>query len=479
MEVFVVAAEAREPRKTGIRVVGDVPWGTHFCHFYETEEDLLDILIPYFKEGLENNEFCMWVVFDPIDEKRAREVLLRHVPDAELHLAAGRIEIVPHAEWYLRDGDFDLRRVISGWEEKLAVALAKGFDGMRVNGNESWLTEDDWKNFTEYEHRLNRMIADRRMIVLCTYPLAASHAGEVFDVARTHQFAIAQRNGHWEVVETPELKRAKGEIDRLNEELEQRVIERTGELAAANEELKMEVAERKRAEGQLERSRQQLRDLTARLQSLREKERGDIAREIHDVLGQGLTSLKIDVSWLRKRLPEVGDEAVRAEMAERLNAAIELLDETIATVKSLSAELRPRVLDTFGLAAAVEWQCFEFERRTGIACECRLPEDELSLSAEHSTALFRIYQEMLTNVARHAQATQVCTDLRVEGGVVVLSVRDNGRGVTEADSSAPNALGLLGMRERAALLGGDVSLHGRPGRGTVVTARIPLDVPQP
>jgi signal transduction histidine kinase len=473
----VAALAAAELRKTGISAAGDVPWGTHFCHFYETKEDLLDILIPYFKAGLENNEFCMWVVFDPLDEEKARDALRRFVPDAERHLAEGRIEIVPHARWYLQGGAFDLRRVIKGWEEKLGQALARDYEGMRVNGNESWLTEDDWKNFTEYEDRLNRMIAGQRMIVLCTYPLAKTKAGEVFDVARTHQFAVAKRRGRWEVIETPELKRAKTEIERLNEELERRVVERTAELAAANEELKTEIAERKRAEGQLMNSRQQLRDLTARLQSLREQERAHIAREIHDVLGQGLTGLKIDASWLRKRLPEAGDEAVRADMAGRLNASIELLDETIATVKNLSAELRPRVLDTFGLAAAVEWQCYEFGRRTGIACECHLPEDELPLGAERSTALFRIYQETLTNVARHAQATKVFTELSVEGGYVLLRVRDNGRGVTDEEAAAPEALGLLGMRERAALLGGDVSIQGRPGKGTVVTARVPVGEP--
>ena len=235
-----------------------------------------------------------------------------------------------------------------------------------------------------------------------------------------------------------------------------------------------DITERKNAEDQLRSSRQQLRALAARLQSLREKERTDLAREIHDELGQRLTALKIDMSWLSKKLPDTTGEGVRASMAERFRAATELLDETVTTVKKLSTGLRPRVLDTFGLSAAVEWQCTEFERRTGVGCECRLPDDEIPLNVEASTALFRILQESLTNAARHSQATKVHVGLAVAKEYVRLSVRDNGRGVTQREIVAPDSLGLLGMRERAALLGGDITIEGEPGKGTLVTACMPL-----
>jgi signal transduction histidine kinase len=188
-----------------------------------------------------------------------------------------------------------------------------------------------------------------------------------------------------------------------------------------------------------------------------------------------LTGLKIDLAWLNKKLPDAGNEWVRTRMAERYKAAIELLDETLTAVKSLSTELRPSVLDTFGLSAAVEWQCSEFERRTGIACECRQLDDEMVLNAECSTALFRILQEALTNVARHSRATKVYVELAVNGSHVGLTVRDNGRGVTEDELAAPGSLGLLGMRERAVLLGGDFFVRGEPGKGSVVVARVPLD----
>jgi PAS domain S-box-containing protein len=239
-----------------------------------------------------------------------------------------------------------------------------------------------------------------------------------------------------------------------------------------------DITARKRADEALMDSRQQLRALAARLQSLREQERADIAREIHDVLGQGLTGVKLDLSWLSKRLPDADDAGVRAAMAARFTAAIQFLDETLSAVKHLSAALRPRLLETFGLSAAVEWQCLEFERRTGIACACRLP-DDVPLTLERSMALFRILQETLTNVARHAHATSVQVTLVRDGGDVRLRVRDDGNGVTDAEIAAPGSLGILGMRERALLFGGDVVVQGTPGQGTLVTARIPLDHSDP
>jgi PAS domain S-box-containing protein len=232
--------------------------------------------------------------------------------------------------------------------------------------------------------------------------------------------------------------------------------------------------ERKMAEAQVEAARIQMRSLVARLQSLGEKERAQLARELHDVLGQGLTGLRMDVSWLGKRLPNAGDEVARVEMAARVDEMTGLLDQTIAAVKNLSTELRPGVLDKFGLSAAVEWQCQEFARRTGLACTPHLPEGEPSLSPELSTALFRILQEALTNVARHAGAKSVRVALGVAGGVAALVVRDDGRGVTGEQLSAPASLGLLGMRERAEALGGALLVERCASGGTAVVASIPF-----
>jgi PAS domain S-box-containing protein len=239
--------------------------------------------------------------------------------------------------------------------------------------------------------------------------------------------------------------------------------------------IQQDISEIKIADQQLRHSRQQMRALAARLQSLREKERTDIAREIHDVIGQELTGLKIDVAWLKKRLPEAGDVKIRAKLEERLEATIELLDETLASVKNLSTALRPKILDTFGLAAAIEWQCHEFKRRTGIVCDYDLPDYDVALGSERSTALFRVFQEILTNVARHSQATKVVVNLVVDEIKVKLSVLDNGIGITDDEKTAPTSLGLLGMRERVAGFGGEIIVESKPDNGTGVNVCIPLE----
>ena len=232
-----------EMRKTGIDVVGDMPWGTHFCLFYETKDDVLDTLVSYCKAGLESQEFCLWVVSDPVTVDEARHALNQAVPTLDRYLADHSIEIVSSRDWYLQGGRFDLARVIDGWHAKLACALASGYVGVRVTGDTAWLEKKDWKDFCEYEEALNDSVANQPLAVLCTYPLAACGAAEILDVVRTHQFATAKRRGSWDVIETAGVKKAKAEIKRLNEELEQRVVERTSQLMAASEALREAQAE--------------------------------------------------------------------------------------------------------------------------------------------------------------------------------------------------------------------------------------------
>jgi PAS domain S-box-containing protein len=241
-------------RKTGVDVVGDMPWGTHFCLFYETTEDLLETTVSYCKAGLENQEFCLWVVAEPLVVAEATRALRRAVPDFDRYIAGHSIEIVAARDWYLQNGTFDLNRVIRGWNEKLARASARGYAGVRVTGDTAWLEKKDWKNFCEYEESLNQAVADQRLAVLCTYPLADCGAAEILDVVRTHQFAVTKRRGRWDVIETAGYKQAKAEIKRLNEELDQRVVERTSQLIVVNNELTKEVLQRQRAETALLRS---------------------------------------------------------------------------------------------------------------------------------------------------------------------------------------------------------------------------------
>lgn len=239
------------------------------------------------------------------------------------------------------------------------------------------------------------------------------------------------------------------------------VVERYGVI--------MDVTERKRTEEELQRSRDQLRALAARLQSVREEERTKVAREIHDELGQALTAIKIDLSSLSRELP--------ADKKPASESILKLVDETIHSVRRISTELRPAILDAVGLVAAVEWAAGDFEGRTGTKCQLDLPQEDIAIDQERATALFRIFQETLTNVVRHAKATVVSVRLAKEDNNLTLGVRDNGIGVSEGQLSAGSSLGILGIRERALLLGGELTITGDPGEGTTVRVRIPETIP--
>jgi signal transduction histidine kinase len=230
-----------------------------------------------------------------------------------------------------------------------------------------------------------------------------------------------------------------------------------------------ERAERKRAEDRLRQSHEQLRALSVYLQHVREEERTRIAREVHDELGQALTGLKMDLSWVGGRLPRE-----LKVLHEKMRVMIGHIDQTIQTVRRISTELRPGILDDLGLIAAIEWQAHEFQTRTGIQCAVTALINETPKDQELDTAFFRIFQETLTNIIRHAGASRVEVRLEAENGSIVLQVHDNGRGISDAELADTKSIGLLGMRERAGLLGGEVVITGGSGQGTTVTTRIPV-----
>ncbi len=174
-------------RKTGINLIGEMPWGSHFCRFHETKQDLFDTVLPYFKAGLENNEFCLWIIAESLTEEDVKRTLQQAIPNFAHYLSEQSIEILPYDEWYLKGGRFDLHRVIDGWRGKLDQALARGYAGMRVAACTAWLQKKDWKDFRTYELALNEALARQRMIVLCAYSLAASGVfpAGLLDVGRT------------------------------------------------------------------------------------------------------------------------------------------------------------------------------------------------------------------------------------------------------------------------------------------------------
>ena len=201
-------------RNTGIGPVGYRPWGTHFCNFYATKTDLVEVLAPYFKAGLENKEFCIWVLSEPVTEPEAWNALREAIPELDEYRADGSIEIFHAREWYLKHGIFDMERVSRAWNDKLNRALDRGYEGMRVSGDTAWLERKDWSSLCHYERVLNDSVVDQKMTVLCTYPMATNGAADLLDVISTHQFAVAMRNGSWQLIETRKLKQVEAEISR-------------------------------------------------------------------------------------------------------------------------------------------------------------------------------------------------------------------------------------------------------------------------
>jgi PAS domain S-box-containing protein len=230
-------------RETGIGILGKVPWGIHFCQFYQSKKDLLDILVPYFKTGLQSNEFCMWICSEPLGVEDAKQALKKAVPDLGRYMRKGQIEFLPHTEWYLQKGRFSSKRVLKGWRSKLDEALAKGFDGLRLTGNTFWLEKKDWQRFAGYEEEVNNVVSHHRMIALCTYSLDRCGVQEVIDVINNHQSTLIRRSDQWTLVESFSKKQAEEALRKSERRLRQ-----ASELQAAMDKLKTEVHERHRAE---------------------------------------------------------------------------------------------------------------------------------------------------------------------------------------------------------------------------------------
>jgi signal transduction histidine kinase len=219
--------------------------------------------------------------------------------------------------------------------------------------------------------------------------------------------------------------------------------------------------------------KEQLRALAERLQWVREEDRKRVARDLHDQIGQILTAIKMDLTWMARRLPES-----EVEVLARLRESIQSINDGVTAVRAICSGLRPGILDDLGLAAAIEWQASEFTSRNGVSCQVSVPPIDLHLDGDRATAAFRIFQECLTNVIRHAQAKSVSVSLCQEDENILLIVQDDGVGFCESDlSNSLGSLGLLGMKERAQFWGGDVQISSSPGNGTTVTVRVPVDTP--
>jgi signal transduction histidine kinase len=409
---------ANEIRKSGIDVVGDmVAWGAHFCLFYETKADLLDTLISYCRSGLDRGEYCLWIVAEPLTIEEATDALKGAMPDVDRHLADSRLEMTPARDWFLKGGTFDGKSLTQDWYDKLARVSARGYPGMRVTGDTTWLSKKDWGHFCDYEDGLNDVIGNQRLAVLCTYPLSGCGAPQILDVVRTHQFVLARRHGSWDVVETATLKQAKAEIKLLNEELEQRVVERTGELMKASEALREAQTElahvnRVTAMGQLAAS---------------------IVHDTMQPISAAVTNAHAALRWLNTEPPDLAE--VR-EALDRIVKAGGLASDVIGRLRTLSKKA-PLMKDNLAINEAV-LDVIALTRaevvKNGISLRTELAEGLPRIHADR----VQLQQVILNLIMNAVEATSgmregprqllVATERDAFGGVAV-KVTDSGPGL--------------------------------------------------
>jgi PAS domain S-box-containing protein len=546
-------------RNTGVGLVGSLPWGSHFCYYYDRPADLFRVNVSFLATGLANHELC--TLLHPGSDYRGIDQFLqalgRTVPDLETRMAHGELEVIAHEELFLRGSSIDLDRALRRVTERADEAVSRGYDGLRWSGNGAWLQERAPGKSEAFERLLDRVVARKPMLLMCTYPLPAADKPKVVKSIRGHQFALADTMG--QAAARADIERAlddtrafaealvnsidgiivEVDADTFKAKFVSRPIERIlgypperwlsdpsfwvehihpedrdlafrekVEAARHRQELKSEyrmvaadgravwlrdivsvhpagygavmravmvdITDHKVAEEQLRIANERLRALSAKLELAREEEGARIARELHDELGSALSTLKWQIEDLDRAIAEVRED-VGIELHERITGMSHQVDELIATVRRISSELRPTILDDLGVVAALGYQAQQFEDRTGIRCRFDTVVDDLDISREASTAVFRIVQEGLTNVLRHSGATEVSITVEEDDKGAVVEVRDNGRGIQETDAAGLQSSGLMGMRERAELVGGTVKVAGAPGKGTMIKLRVPFN----
>lgn len=214
-------------RSSGVGIIDDMDWGTHFCHFYQTKEDLTNILVPYFKAGLENNEFCIWITSNPLSVEEAIESMQKVMPDIKKYLDTKQLEIIPYNEWYINYDEFNSKNVLKGWVEKVNESTHRGYEGLRVTGNVSFLDKKDWDDLIDYEEKLDRIVDNLQIMVLCSYPLDECDANQIIDAVNNHQFTLIKREGNWTMVENTRHKKTKEALNQVKERFDRQLEQLT------------------------------------------------------------------------------------------------------------------------------------------------------------------------------------------------------------------------------------------------------------
>jgi signal transduction histidine kinase len=419
-------------RKMGIRALGNVPWGTHVCQFYKTKDDLIDILVPYFKAGLENHEFCLWVTSEPLRAPEAKEALATSVSDLEEYIKSGQMEILSHNEWYLKQGTFEQQRTIKRWTDKLDKCLTDGYTGMRTAGNMTWLDKKLWGNFNDYEKEINEVIRKYRMIAICSYSLHDLGILEVIQVSNNHQYALIKHGGKWKLVKDDE---------------------------------------RKRAEKALLADKARLKSLVSESSLAEDRKKHSISVRVHEQILQTLVVSKMKLEML--------SESTSSEKFFReVNDVCQLLSTTIRDLNALALEINSPVLHELGFEKGVDSLLKQIEIMHGITSKFEDDGQVKHLRADVSDVLFQSLRELFTNVLRHAHAQILKVSIHKFGSQIQIRIEDDGVGFNASEVNQRGArqrgFGHLGIATRLEELGGRLEIDSKPGHGCRVTMTAPL-----
>jgi len=446
-------------RSSGIAPVGDIPWGSHFCQFYRTGEDLAETLVPFFEAGLRSNESCLWVTGDSLEADKAEALMVDAVPAFKHMLSSQQMQIVSIADWYTPGDAFDADAVLQGWIDREQASRARGFEGLRLTGDTIWVDRSGWDSFMEYEQKVNGAFGRYKLVALCTYCMKKCTAEDVVDVCCHHQFALARRGGAWELLESSSLKIAKEQLRRQNEELEVRVAQRTEELNGA---------------------------LRARDEFL-----AMLGHELRNPLAPILNAAELIRGHTPADSPVADSAAILGRQVRHMTRLVnDLLDVGRITQGQLRLELSSVALaDVMEQAVELTRPLID-QRRHSLAVG--LPGRHVQVQGD-PVRLAQIFGNLLNNAAKYtAPGGRVAIEAAVTDADVTVTVRDNGPGIPPsmlhcifdlfrqlprslARSEGGLGVGLTLVKRLAEMHGGTVEAFSEgPDKGAEFRVHLPL-----